>query len=85
MRIDSSVPRFPPVSEEAAVGTLVGVIMAAAVNQTIVYTIIEGNELGECTRSCSQEGNTFLSGLHLTKGVGDLTADVFDLDREATL
>lgn len=38
--------RFPPVSEEAAVGTLVGVIMAAAVNQTIVYTIIEGNELG---------------------------------------
>uniref|UniRef100_A0A7N6BH99 Protocadherin-15 n=1 Tax=Anabas testudineus TaxID=64144 RepID=A0A7N6BH99_ANATE len=38
--------RFPPVSEEAAVGTLVGVIMAAAVNQTIVYSIVEGNEGG---------------------------------------
>ncbi|KAM6897023.1 protocadherin-15-like [Xenentodon cancila] len=36
--------RFPPVSEEAAVGTLVGEIKAAAVNQTIVYSIIEGNE-----------------------------------------
>ncbi|XP_017293900.1 protocadherin-15-like isoform X3 [Kryptolebias marmoratus] len=36
--------RFPPVSEEAAVGTLVGVIMAAAVNQTIVYSIVEGND-----------------------------------------
>uniref|UniRef100_A0A1A8G0A5 Protocadherin 15b n=2 Tax=Nothobranchius korthausae TaxID=1143690 RepID=A0A1A8G0A5_9TELE len=35
--------RFPPVSEEAAVGTLVGVIMAAAVNQTIVYSIVGGN------------------------------------------
>ncbi|XP_029383086.1 protocadherin-15-like [Echeneis naucrates] len=38
--------RFPPVSEEAAVGTQVGVIIAAAVNQTIVYSIIEGNEGG---------------------------------------
>ncbi|XP_037546821.1 protocadherin-15 [Nematolebias whitei] len=36
--------RFPPVSEEAAIGTLVGVIMAAAVNQTIVYSIVEGND-----------------------------------------
>ncbi|XP_041830365.1 protocadherin-15-like isoform X2 [Melanotaenia boesemani] len=36
--------RFSPVSEEAAVGTLVGVILAAAVNQTIVYSIIEGNK-----------------------------------------
>ncbi|KAM4525021.1 protocadherin-15-like [Odontesthes bonariensis] len=35
--------RFSPVSEEAPVGTLVGVIMASAVNQTIVYSIIEGN------------------------------------------
>lgn len=49
--IDWSIPRFPPVSEEAAVGTLVGVIMAAAVNQTIVYSIIEGNEIGEYTQS----------------------------------
>uniref|UniRef100_A0A8C4H927 Cadherin domain-containing protein n=1 Tax=Dicentrarchus labrax TaxID=13489 RepID=A0A8C4H927_DICLA len=38
--------RFPPVSEEAAVGTQVGVIMAAAVNQTIIYSITEGNEGG---------------------------------------
>uniref|UniRef100_A0A4W6E4J8 Protocadherin-15 n=1 Tax=Lates calcarifer TaxID=8187 RepID=A0A4W6E4J8_LATCA len=38
--------RFAPVSEEAAVGTPVGVIMAAAVNQTIVYSIIEGNKGG---------------------------------------
>lgn len=38
-------------SEEAAVGTPVGAIMAAAVNQTIVYSIIEGNEGGEYTRS----------------------------------
>uniref|UniRef100_A0AAQ4RZW9 Protocadherin-15 n=1 Tax=Gasterosteus aculeatus aculeatus TaxID=481459 RepID=A0AAQ4RZW9_GASAC len=41
--------RFPRVSEEAAVGTAVGTIMAAAVNQTIVYSIIEGNQGGECT------------------------------------
>uniref|UniRef100_A0A671WHL5 Protocadherin-15 n=1 Tax=Sparus aurata TaxID=8175 RepID=A0A671WHL5_SPAAU len=38
--------RFAPVSEEAAVGTPVGNIMAAAVNQTIVYSITEGNEGG---------------------------------------
>uniref|UniRef100_A0A8C3ABY7 Protocadherin-related 15b n=1 Tax=Cyclopterus lumpus TaxID=8103 RepID=A0A8C3ABY7_CYCLU len=36
--------RFPQVSEEAAVGTPVGTIMAAAVNQTIIYSIIEGNQ-----------------------------------------
>ena len=39
--------RFPPVSEKAKVGKLVGVILAAAVNQTIVYSIAEGNEGGE--------------------------------------
>lgn len=39
-------------SEGAAVGTPVGVIMAAAVNQTIVYSIVEGNEEGEYTQSC---------------------------------
>lgn len=49
--IDWSIPRFPPVSEEAAVGTLVGVIMAAAVNQTIVYSIVEGNDGGERAES----------------------------------
>uniref|UniRef100_A0A6Q2X407 Protocadherin-15 n=1 Tax=Esox lucius TaxID=8010 RepID=A0A6Q2X407_ESOLU len=38
--------RFPPVSEKAAVGKVVGVILAAAVNQTIIYTIVEGNEEG---------------------------------------
>uniref|UniRef100_H3DNK1 Protocadherin-15 n=1 Tax=Tetraodon nigroviridis TaxID=99883 RepID=H3DNK1_TETNG len=41
--------RFPPVSEEAEVGTPVGTIMAAAVNQTIIYSIVEGNEGGEFT------------------------------------
>ncbi|XP_037610814.1 protocadherin-15-like isoform X3 [Sebastes umbrosus] len=38
--------RFPPVSEEAAVGIPVGTIMAAAVNQTIIYSIIGGNKGG---------------------------------------
>ncbi|CAJ1081054.1 protocadherin-15-like isoform X4 [Xyrichtys novacula] len=41
--------RFPPVSEGAAVGTPVGAVMAAAVNQSIVYSIIEGNEGGVFT------------------------------------
>lgn len=45
--IDWSIARFLPVSEEAAVGTPVGVILASAVNQTIVYSIMEGNEGGE--------------------------------------
>ncbi|XP_073684941.1 protocadherin-15b [Garra rufa] len=39
--------RFTPVSENAPVGTVAGVILAAAINQTIVYSIIEGNEGGE--------------------------------------
>ncbi|XP_052466883.1 protocadherin-15-like [Carassius gibelio] len=39
--------RFPPVSENAPVGTVAGIILAAAINQTIVYSIIEGNEDGE--------------------------------------
>lgn len=42
-----SISRFPPVSEEAAVGTLVGAIKAAAVNQTIVYSIVDGNQGSE--------------------------------------
>uniref|UniRef100_UPI003AAE6E9B protocadherin-15-like n=1 Tax=Centroberyx gerrardi TaxID=166262 RepID=UPI003AAE6E9B len=41
--------RFPPVSEEAPVGTTVGVILASAVNQTMIYSIIEGNEGGVFT------------------------------------
>uniref|UniRef100_A0A8C9WAX0 Protocadherin-15 n=1 Tax=Scleropages formosus TaxID=113540 RepID=A0A8C9WAX0_SCLFO len=39
--------RFSPVSENAPVGQVVGTITAAAVNQTIVYSIVEGNEGGE--------------------------------------
>ncbi|KAG1936098.1 protocadherin-15b [Pimephales promelas] len=39
--------RFSPVSENAPVGTVTGIILAAAINQTIVYSIIEGNEGGE--------------------------------------
>ncbi|XP_016142831.1 protocadherin-15b [Sinocyclocheilus grahami] len=38
---------FSPVSENAPVGMVTGVILAAAINQTIVYSIIEGNEGGE--------------------------------------
>ncbi|KAF3853613.1 hypothetical protein F7725_014301 [Dissostichus mawsoni] len=38
--------RFLPVSEETAVGTPLGAIMAAAVNQTIVYSITDGNQGG---------------------------------------
>uniref|UniRef100_A0A8C1RQ18 Protocadherin-15 n=1 Tax=Cyprinus carpio TaxID=7962 RepID=A0A8C1RQ18_CYPCA len=36
--------RFSPVSENVPVGTVAGVILAAAINQTIVYSIIDGNE-----------------------------------------
>ncbi|XP_059387786.1 protocadherin-15-like isoform X2 [Carassius carassius] len=39
--------RFSPVSENAPVGTVAGVILAAAINQTIVYSIIDGNEGGK--------------------------------------
>uniref|UniRef100_A0A7N4P4Q0 Protocadherin-15 n=1 Tax=Sarcophilus harrisii TaxID=9305 RepID=A0A7N4P4Q0_SARHA len=45
------IPRFtqeeyrpPPVSELAPIGTPVGVINAAAINQSIVYSIVSGNE-----------------------------------------
>lgn len=38
--------RFPLVSELAPLGTLVGTILAAAINQTIFYSIVAGNELG---------------------------------------
>ncbi|XP_071896393.1 protocadherin-15 isoform X4 [Anas platyrhynchos] len=47
----SVIPRFtqdeyrpPPVSESAPKGTVVAVVMAAALNQTIVYSIVSGNE-----------------------------------------
>ncbi|XP_072522693.1 protocadherin-15b isoform X1 [Salminus brasiliensis] len=39
--------RFPPVSENAPVGRVVGIILAAAINQSIVYSIVEGNEGGK--------------------------------------
>ncbi|XP_037637635.1 protocadherin-15-like isoform X7 [Sebastes umbrosus] len=38
--------RFPLVSELAPFGTPVGTILAAAINQTIFYSIVAGNELG---------------------------------------
>ncbi|KAK1794024.1 hypothetical protein P4O66_010709, partial [Electrophorus voltai] len=41
--------RFPPVSESAPVGKAVGVVLAAAVNQTIVYSVLEGDDGGEFT------------------------------------
>nr|XP_021146991.1 protocadherin-15 isoform X1 [Columba livia]XP_021146992.1 protocadherin-15 isoform X1 [Columba livia]XP_021146993.1 protocadherin-15 isoform X1 [Columba livia]XP_021146994.1 protocadherin-15 isoform X1 [Columba livia]XP_021146995.1 protocadherin-15 isoform X1 [Columba livia]XP_021146996.1 protocadherin-15 isoform X1 [Columba livia]XP_021146997.1 protocadherin-15 isoform X1 [Columba livia]XP_021146998.1 protocadherin-15 isoform X1 [Columba livia]XP_021146999.1 protocadherin-15 isoform X1 len=47
----SVIPRFtqdeyrpPPVSESAPKGTVVAVVTAAALNQTIVYSIVSGNE-----------------------------------------
>uniref|UniRef100_A0A452IYD2 Protocadherin-15 n=1 Tax=Gopherus agassizii TaxID=38772 RepID=A0A452IYD2_9SAUR len=47
----SVIPRFtqdeyrpPPVSEGAPKGTLIAVVTAAALNQTIVYSIVSGNE-----------------------------------------
>ncbi|XP_062859536.1 protocadherin-15b [Trichomycterus rosablanca] len=39
--------RFSPVSENAPAGRVVGIILAASINQSIVYSIIEGNEGGE--------------------------------------
>ncbi|KAK7901865.1 hypothetical protein WMY93_018634 [Mugilogobius chulae] len=39
--------RFGPVSELAAVGKIVGQIEATALNQTIFYSIVEGNERGD--------------------------------------
>lgn len=46
---NTSVPfcRPPPVSESAPKGTVVAVVMAAALNQTIVYSIVSGNEEGK--------------------------------------
>ncbi|XP_047459724.1 protocadherin-15-like isoform X4 [Mugil cephalus] len=38
--------RFAQVSESAPVGTPVGTILAAAINETIFYSIVSGNELG---------------------------------------
>ncbi|XP_078793598.1 protocadherin-15 isoform X3 [Oryzias latipes] len=62
--------RFPPVSEEAAVGTLVGAIKAAAVNQTIVYSIVDGNQ-----------GNIFT----LNKTSGEIsTAKALDYETKST-
>ncbi|KAM7048218.1 protocadherin-15 isoform 2-T3 [Acridotheres tristis] len=49
----SVIPRFtqdeyrpPPVSESAPKGTVVAVVTAAALNQTVVYSIVSGNEEG---------------------------------------
>ncbi|XP_062851242.1 protocadherin-15a [Trichomycterus rosablanca] len=39
--------RFSPVSETAPVGQAIGMILAAATNTTIFYSIVEGNEGGE--------------------------------------
>ena len=38
--------RFPPVGELAPIGTSVGTILAAAVDQIIFYSIVSGNERG---------------------------------------
>ncbi|KTF87453.1 hypothetical protein cypCar_00038830 [Cyprinus carpio] len=41
--------RFSPVSENAPVRTPVGMILAAAVNTTVFYSIVSGSEGGEFT------------------------------------
>uniref|UniRef100_A0A3Q2D6D4 Protocadherin-15 n=1 Tax=Cyprinodon variegatus TaxID=28743 RepID=A0A3Q2D6D4_CYPVA len=41
--------RFPAVKELSPVGTAVGTILAAAMNQTIFYSIVGGNELDSST------------------------------------
>ena len=52
--------RFPPVSENAQVGRAVGLILAAAINTTIFYSIVGGNEGGKHTAcwviGCCQAG-----------------------------
>lgn len=47
--------RFSPVKELAPVGTPVGTILAAAINQTIFYSIVSGNELGMSYTSCTMQ------------------------------
>ncbi|MGH0173597.1 UNVERIFIED_CONTAM: hypothetical protein FKN15_066041 [Acipenser sinensis] len=42
--VRSNLPMSPPVSENAPIGTRVGFILAAAINQTILYSIVAGNE-----------------------------------------
>uniref|UniRef100_A0ACB8F8W9 Protocadherin-15 n=1 Tax=Sphaerodactylus townsendi TaxID=933632 RepID=A0ACB8F8W9_9SAUR len=41
-----TIARAPPVNEGAPKGTQVVVITAAALNQTIIYSIVSGNEDG---------------------------------------
>lgn len=43
--------RFLPVKELSPVGTAVGTILAAAMNQSIFYSIVGGNQLGMANRS----------------------------------
>ncbi|GAA6083957.1 protocadherin-15 [Tachysurus ichikawai] len=47
MTVDMHAFGFLPVSEKAPPGMVVGVILASAINQSIVYSIIEGNEGGD--------------------------------------
>lgn len=45
--ISAVLCRFSPVSENAPVGTPVGLILAVAVNTTVFYSIVSGNDGGE--------------------------------------
>lgn len=53
-------------SELAPNGTAVGTILAAAINQTIFYSIVAGNELGLCNRSYDHQPNVIM--YHLSAG-----------------
>lgn len=39
--------RFSPVSENAPIGRAVGMVLAAAANTTVFYSIVGGNEGGK--------------------------------------
>lgn len=41
------VLRFSPVSENAPIGQAVGMVLAAAANTTVFYSIVGGNEGGK--------------------------------------
>lgn len=61
--------RFSPVSENAPVGQAVGMVLAAAANTTVFYTIVGGNEGGECPENSKSEYETALSATHCLFGL----------------
>uniref|UniRef100_A0AAY4C108 Protocadherin-15 n=1 Tax=Denticeps clupeoides TaxID=299321 RepID=A0AAY4C108_9TELE len=57
---------FPPVSETAPVGFAVGIILATAINTTVFYSIVGGNDDGECKAcgiNCNRTGVIYTAKL----------------------